>query len=159
MTASHQVWKGKRNSPNVPSPLYHDGHLYFADDGVAHCLDGRTGEQVYSERLQKGAEELWPSPVLADGKLYFGSRIGRMFVLAAKPQFEQLAANDLGDDSVFNASPAVAGNRLYWRSDRFCTAWGRSEMNGNAAPSWAAAWSLRSCSASRPASTASASSR
>ena len=74
---------------------------------------------MYSERLQKGAEELWPSPVLADGKLYFGSRIGRRFVLAVGPKFEQLAANDLGDRGVFNASPAISGGRLYWRSDRF----------------------------------------
>ena len=56
--------------------------------------------------------------MLADGKLYCDSRIGRMFVLAVGPKSEQLAANDLADGSVFNASPAVAGNRLYWRSDR-----------------------------------------
>ena len=42
-----------------------------------------------------------------------------MFVLAAKPQFEQLAVNELSDRSVFNASPAVAGNRLLIRSDKF----------------------------------------
>ena len=40
-------------------------------------------------------------------------------MLAAKPQFEQLAVNDLSDRSVFNASPAVVGNRLLLRSDKY----------------------------------------
>jgi hypothetical protein len=56
---------------------------------------------------------------LADGRLYYLTRSGKMFVLAAKPQFEQLAVNELPDRSVFNASPAVAGNRLLIRSDKF----------------------------------------
>jgi hypothetical protein len=40
-------------------------------------------------------------------------------LLAAKPKLEQLAANDLGDGSVFNGSPAVDGSRLLIRSDKF----------------------------------------
>lgn len=56
---------------------------------------------------------------MADGKLYGITRSGRVFVLAAKPQFEQLARNDLGDRSSFDASPALDGNRLLLRSDKF----------------------------------------
>lgn len=42
-----------------------------------------------------------------------------MFVLAAKPKFEQLAVNDLRDRSIFNGSPAVDGSRLLIRSDKY----------------------------------------
>ena len=53
------------------------------------------------------------------GRLYYLSRPGRTFVLAAKPEYELLAANDLGERGTFNASPAVAGSKLYLRSDKF----------------------------------------
>jgi hypothetical protein len=57
--------------------------------------------------------------MLAAGRLYYVTRQGKTFVLAAKPQFEQLAVNDLSDRGVFNGSPAVAGNRLLIRSDKY----------------------------------------
>jgi outer membrane protein assembly factor BamB len=55
---------------------------------------------------------------LADGRLYYLTRNGKTFVLAVEPEFKQLAANDLRDGGVFNASPAVADGRLYIRSDK-----------------------------------------
>jgi outer membrane protein assembly factor BamB len=73
---------------------------------------------VFEERLQ-GAGQFYPSPVLVDGKIYEVDRGGRTFVLAAKPQFEQLARNELGDRSSFDASPAVDGQYLLIRSDKF----------------------------------------
>ena len=42
-----------------------------------------------------------------------------MFVLAARPEFELLATNELNDNSTFNGSPAVSGNQLLVRSDRY----------------------------------------
>jgi hypothetical protein len=57
--------------------------------------------------------------VLADGRLYYLTREGKMFVIAAKPEFELLAVNDLADRGVFNSSPAVVGDRLLIRSDKF----------------------------------------
>lgn len=120
VTQTHLLWKGTQGSPNVPSPVYNGGHLYYSnDDGVAHCVDAQTGSIVYQQRLNDRSGEMWASPVVADGRLYYLSRAGRTFVLAAKPEFEQLATNDLGDESTFNASPAVTDGRLLLRSDRF----------------------------------------
>lgn len=85
---------------------------------MVHGAEAGTGRRVYEQRLE-GAGEICASPVLADGKLYYLTHKGRTFVLAAGPRFEQLAVNDLGDSSLFNASPAVAGDRLFLRSDRF----------------------------------------
>jgi outer membrane protein assembly factor BamB len=82
------------------------------------CAKAATGEIVYEQRLER-AGQVYASALLADGRLYYVTRNGKTFVLAAKPRFEQLAANDLSDRGVFNASPAVAGNRLLLRSDKF----------------------------------------
>lgn len=119
VTATHRLWTSQ-NGSNVSSPVYLDGHLYWAHESreIAYCVVAKTGEVVYEERLPRSGQ-FYASALLADGRLYYLTRNGKMFVLAAKPQFEQLAVNDLSDRSVFNASPAVAGNRLLIRSDKF----------------------------------------
>lgn len=119
ITATHRLWTSTKGS-NVASPVFHEGHLYWTHEaqGIAYCAEAKTGRVVYEERLPRGGE-FYASAVLADGKLYYVSRGGRTFVLAARPTYELLAVNDLSDGSTFDASPAVAGNRLYLRSDRF----------------------------------------
>jgi outer membrane protein assembly factor BamB len=42
-----------------------------------------------------------------------------MFVLAAKPKFEQLAVNESNDGSRFDGSPAVSGKHILIRSGKF----------------------------------------
>jgi outer membrane protein assembly factor BamB len=119
VTESHRLWTSRKGS-NVTSPVFHQGHLYWMHEqqGVAYCADAATGEVLYEERLDR-AGQVYASALLADGRLYYVTRGGRTFVLAAKPEFEQLAANDLRDGGVFNGSPAAAGNRLLIRSDKF----------------------------------------
>lgn len=119
VTESHRLWTSQKGS-NVSSPVYLDGHLYWMHEqrGVAYCAKADTGEVVYEQRLER-AGQVYSSALLADGKLYYLTREGRTFVLAAKPEFEQLAMNDLQDRSTFNGSPAVDGSRLLIRSDKF----------------------------------------
>jgi outer membrane protein assembly factor BamB len=119
VTPTHRVWTGRKGS-NVSSPLLHEGRLYWMHEsrGVAYCADAGTGEVLYEERVA-GAGQVYASPVLAAGKLYYVSRNNGAFVITAKPEFELLAHNTLGDQSTFDASPAVSGNRLILRSDRF----------------------------------------
>jgi outer membrane protein assembly factor BamB len=120
VTASHVLWTLKKGS-NVPSPVYHDGHLYWSNEsGGVSCLDAKTGTVVYQERLNPAAGIVYASPLVADGKLYYVSRDKGAFVLAAKPKFEILAHNRIAtDDSIFNASPSVSGKHLLLRSDKF----------------------------------------
>lgn len=120
VTTSHVVWKLGKGS-NVPSPILHDGHLYFAHEnlGIVYCVNAKTGEVVYEERLEPNPGQIYASPVMADGKIYFISRAGKAVVVAAKPKFERLADNTLeGGRGVFNSTPALAGNRLLLRSNK-----------------------------------------
>ena len=121
VTKTHLLWQANRGS-NVSSPVYHDGYLYFAreDGGIVVCLDAKTGNTVYQEQLTPApVGKIYASPVLIDGRIYYVSQTRGTFVVAAKPDFEQLTHNDLGDTSVFNASPAVSNGRLLLRSDRY----------------------------------------
>ncbi|MBS0262860.1 MAG: PQQ-binding-like beta-propeller repeat protein [Planctomycetes bacterium] len=119
VTATHRLWTSVKGS-NVTSPIVRDGHLYWMHEqsGVAYCAKLATGEIVYERRLER-AGQVYASALLADGRIYYLTRDGRTFVLAATPDFEQLAINDLRDGSVFNGSPAVDGSRLLIRSDKY----------------------------------------
>lgn len=119
VTKTHRLWTGNRGS-NVSSPVYRGGYLYFMSDqrGTAYCLDADTGDLVYEQRLER-AGQVYSSAVLAGDRVYYLTRNGQTFVLAAQPKFKQLAVNDLRDGGQFNGSPAVAGDRLLIRSDKF----------------------------------------
>ncbi len=120
VTESHGVWRKPKGS-NVGSPVFLNGHLYWATDGggIVCCQNAATGEFVFEKRLDPGSGTIWSSPVLADGKLYFVSQSQGTFVVAAKPEYELLAHNTLADDnSRTNASPAVHNGQLLLRTDR-----------------------------------------
>jgi len=107
---------------NVGSPIYHEGHLYWASDsgGVVFCQEAATGKIVYSERLKPDAGQIWASPVLAGGKLYYVSKANGTYVVAAQPKFEQLAHNVIdADKSRSNASLAVSDGQLFLRNDQY----------------------------------------
>jgi outer membrane protein assembly factor BamB len=117
VTETHQLWEAKAGA-NVSSPVIHDGHMYWVSDRnrVAYCVRLEDGEIVYSERF-KG--QPYASTLVADDKLYVVTRYDGVFVLSAKPEFEQLAHNEFDDDSTFNASPIASNGKLFVRSDRF----------------------------------------
>ncbi len=108
-----EQWRNKSGSPDVPSPLIHDGLVYLQrENGVMICLDAKTGKQLYAERLTDGRYR--GSPIYADGKIYtIGRDSGTVSVLKAGPKLEVLGTNRFND--VFTASPAVSGGRIYLR--------------------------------------------
>lgn len=119
VTGSHRLWTSNKGS-NVTSPLYHDGHLYWMHESqeIAFCLKADTGKVVYEERVSR-RDQMYPSPVLADGKIYYINRTGTTFIVPARPEFEVLATNSLGERSEFMSSPAISGKNLLIRSNKF----------------------------------------
>jgi outer membrane protein assembly factor BamB len=125
VTATNIAWK-THDSTYIPTPILSGGRLYFVSDGgFATCLDAKTGALVYKERLPGAAatgrgKPFYASPVLANGALYAVSRRNGAFVLAAQPEFKLLAQDKIsGDDTDFNATPAISGRQLFLRSNRF----------------------------------------
>jgi outer membrane protein assembly factor BamB len=112
ITDTHVAWKVKRGVSNKPSILL-VGDLIFmiGDTGIASCIDAKTGEQVWQQRI---GGEYSASPVYADGRLYFFSQEGKTTVLAPARTLEKLAENQL--DEGFMASPAIAGKAFYLRT-------------------------------------------
>ncbi len=120
ITASTAIaWSLERDAPYVPSPLLYDNMLYFSkgNDGTLACFKADTGEEYYTRKRTKGIGTVYASPVAAGGRIYLSSRNGVTQVIKHGPQYEFLATNKL-DDS-FSASPAVAGNELFLRGEKY----------------------------------------
>ena len=119
VTKTHKLWESTTGA-NVTSPVYHDGYLYWASDkAIENCLRASDGEEVYRERLPTRGR-IYSSIVRAGNKLYVTTRDQGIVVLAAKPEYEELAVNVIeSDQTLVNASPAVSGNQLLLRTDRF----------------------------------------
>jgi outer membrane protein assembly factor BamB len=114
VTASHQAWKYSKRVPANPSPLLVGAELYmFSDNGFVTCLDALTGAEVWSQRL---GGTFWSSPLSVDGRIYIGSEEGKIYVLQPGREYKLLAVNQL--DGRLMASPAVADNALFFRTDK-----------------------------------------
>jgi outer membrane protein assembly factor BamB len=111
--SEHELWRRPTGTPDVPSPLLHDGLVYLVtEDGYFQALDAKTGEEKYArQRLFNDRHRA--SPVYADGKIYVISRKGTVNVLKAGPKYEVLATNRMDDD--MTASPAIADGKIYLR--------------------------------------------
>jgi outer membrane protein assembly factor BamB len=130
VTQTHVAWTS-RNSSYIPTPVLHDGRLYVVSDaGFATCLDAKTGTLIYKERLPGATavgrgKPFYASPVLANGTLFAVSRRAGAYVIAATPEFKLIGQNRFtGDDTDFNATPALAGRQLFLRSNQnlYCIA-------------------------------------
>ena len=114
VTDSHIAWSTYRSTPEIPSPIVVNDLLFMvtAKGGIARCLDAKTGDEIWKKRL--GGDH-WSSPIFADGKIYFSSKLGEVNVVTASEDDPQvLASNKLNAE--FIASPAVAGESLILRS-------------------------------------------
>jgi len=112
ITDTHIAWKVRRGVSNKPSILLVDDLIYMINDaGIASCVEAKTGEIVWQNRI---GGEYSASPVYADGRIWFFSEDGKTTVIRPGRTFELLAENYLDDG--FMASPAIAGKAFYLRT-------------------------------------------
>jgi outer membrane protein assembly factor BamB len=117
------AWSDKKGVPGVPSPLYYNGRLYtFQNGGGVFCRVAKTGELIYRGTL--GAPGYYySSPVATDRKIYIASEDGQVVVLEAGDRLNVLARNKL--DGPIYATPALADDTIYVRTENYLYAFGR----------------------------------
>ncbi|MHB8899996.1 MAG: outer membrane protein assembly factor BamB family protein [Thermoguttaceae bacterium] len=120
------LWISEKPGPQEPSLLYYRGLLYaLMDDGILVCLDGRTGEEHYRQRLGGDCNS---SPIASDGRIYASNNDGTTFVVEAGKDFKLLARNELGER--ITASAAVSVDELIYRTDSHLYCIGRQPIRG-----------------------------
>lgn len=112
VSKSKVAWRLDRGVSLTPSPLLVGDELYMVtDNGIATCVDAKTGEELWRARLGGNHSA---SPIYADGKIYFLSEEGESVVIAPGRQLKHLATNQLEGPTL--ASIAVSGGSLFIRS-------------------------------------------
>lgn len=111
---AHIVWRAERAGPYVPTPIVYGDYLYSCNDkGVLACHNAKSGEQIYQRRISDQVAGFSASPVASDGKIYFPSEDGDVFVLRAGPKYELLSINPMGEPLM--ATPAISDGMIILR--------------------------------------------
>lgn len=116
ISATNQAiaWCQPRKGTYLETPIAVGGLVWDNADGVVTCLDAKTGEIQYNERIGGGGQGFTASPVAAGGKLYFTGEQGDVFVLPATKDFSVLATNNLG--GICLSTPAISSGTLFFRT-------------------------------------------
>lgn len=108
------AWKRDETIPQCPSPVLIGDKLFLIkDNGIATCLNAMTGDELWQQRVGGNYRS---SPIAVGDRVYFTSQKGKTTVLKLGDRYDPIATNQL--NGIFLASPAVAGNELYLRSDQ-----------------------------------------
>ncbi len=108
----HVAWTIKRGIGARVSPLVVGDRLYLmTDDGIAQCVDAKTGDQLWKQRIG-GA--FCASPLFVDGHIFFFDQTGTATIFEPGDTYKQVAQNKLGDGCM--GTPAIAGKAMFLRS-------------------------------------------
>jgi len=121
------AWQSPVIKPHIVTPIVYGDYLYVCtDNGVLTQYQAKTGEPGFRARLGNGGS-FAASPVASDGKLYFASEDGDVFVVKAGATYELLARNPMGE--VMIASPAITGKMLIIRGEHHVFGIGEKSAN------------------------------
>jgi outer membrane protein assembly factor BamB len=110
------VWWHPRAAGYTPSALVHGGRAYLVHDtGILTVFDAKSGQQIYKVRVGGGGQTFSASPVGVGPRVLLLTEEGTTFVIDAGPEYKEVAKNGLGEMTL--ASPAVAGNAIYIRTE------------------------------------------
>ena len=115
------LWQSVKGAGFVPSGIcVGDLYYYGSDRGIVSCLDLKTGEELWQQRIGAAFRG---SPVAADGHIYFTTLDGKVTVIKAARQYHEVAVNELGEQ--VSASPAIADQALFYRGEKHLICIGR----------------------------------
>jgi outer membrane protein assembly factor BamB len=111
----------RSSAPYVPS-LVAKGNLVFlwGDRGVVSCMDATSGKILWKKRV---GGDYYGSPVCVGGVVYCMSTQGDCTAIKAAEEYELLGKSPLGEGS--RATPAVAGGRMFLRTESHLIAVGK----------------------------------
>lgn len=114
LTDTHVEFTMDKGVPYNPSLLAVDDAVYMiSDNGVLSCLDGKTGELRWKQRI---GGNFSASPLYANGLVYLLDEAGLTTVFKPGEEFEEVSQNDLNERSL--ASFGITGNAILLRTEK-----------------------------------------
>lgn len=109
VTVSGKLWSVPLSNHCMSTPAIYNGLVFVGDSGRnINCIDAETGEKLWVQET-KGA--IWASPLVADGKVYVGTRSGDFWVMSASREKRVLHTIDLG--APISSSAVAANGTIY----------------------------------------------
>jgi outer membrane protein assembly factor BamB len=109
------AWAAPRSGNYMQTPILIGPNLYACfDTGILTCLNARTGESYFEERLGNGSEGFTSSPVSDGRNLYVASEVGNVYVVLADASFSVVATNKLKESCM--ATPLISDGMLVYRT-------------------------------------------
>jgi outer membrane protein assembly factor BamB len=114
VTNTHIAWTVRKNVPHSASLLLVDDAIYMVSDGgTLSCLDAKTGNERWSERVGGNYSA---SPIYAGGLIYLLAEDGVGTVFRPGSSFELVSRNRVNERTL--ASYALDGDALFIRSEK-----------------------------------------
>jgi outer membrane protein assembly factor BamB len=116
VTNTHVAWSLKKNQamPRNASPLLVGDALYLAaDNGTVSCLEAKSGNERWNERVGKAYSS---SPVFAGGNIYLLDEDGLATVLKPGSSYEPVSSSKMGERAL--SSYGIDGNALLLRTEK-----------------------------------------
>ena len=115
LTNKYIKWSIRRGGNYMTTPIVYGDYLYCCfDNGRLSCFEAKTGKVQYRERLSSKTVGFSSSPIAADGKIYFTSEKGDVYVVKAGPEFKLLSVNPMQETCM--ATPAISQDSLFFRT-------------------------------------------
>ena len=109
VTNSAEIWSYPLEHHSSATPALSNGLVYVTDCGKnLHCVDTEKGTPAWVHQLERDS---WSSALVADGKVFAGSRGSDFWILEDSPKLKVLSHTKL--DSPIQSSPAVANGVLF----------------------------------------------
>lgn len=111
ITRSGQVWSYDMARETCSTPAVYNGMVFTTDcGGVIHCVDAQTGKGIWTH---KADGDIWGSALVADGKVYVGTRRAEFVVLAATREKKVISTIQLGVGENVNGTVTAANGVLF----------------------------------------------
>lgn len=108
-TENNLVWSAPLGRHTMSTPAVAGGLVFSADSmRQIHCIDAADGKTLWTHDLDG---EVWASPLVADGKVYLGTRRGGFYTFALNREKKLLGQVALG--SPISATAVAANGVLY----------------------------------------------
>jgi outer membrane protein assembly factor BamB len=103
------IWSYPLQKHVLSTPAIYNGMVFIADCGRKfHCVDAKNGKPFWTHDIEG---EAWASPLVADGKVYLGTRSGAFYIFAADKQERLLSNTQFG--SPISGTATAANGVLY----------------------------------------------
>ncbi|MDA7507764.1 PQQ-binding-like beta-propeller repeat protein [Akkermansiaceae bacterium] len=111
------AWSNWKAAPYNPSTLLYRDQIYvLLDRGYLSAFDPKTGSLIYGKQRLPGSTGFTASPWAYQGKIFCFNEDGGTNVCRAGTSFELLHTNQLAEDDMGMATPAIAGKNLLIRT-------------------------------------------